>query len=102
MQSVRKVPMWVREFFHPETLRETLAWTLTLRERRRWFLLASLLGILHHQRPGFLSFPSSHTVPYLRKKAFPPAKFPELYESTARCATGWTPKSNAPSVEYQT
>jgi hypothetical protein len=78
--DLRKVPCWVREFFHPETLRETLGWALTLRERRRWFLLASLLGILHHQRPGFLSFPSSHTVPYLRRKAFPLAKFPELYE----------------------
>src|SRR5271154_7164939 len=42
--------------------------------------LASLLGILHHQRPGFLSFPSSHTVPYLRGKAFPRWKYPKLYE----------------------
>jgi hypothetical protein len=70
----------VREFFHPSTLRETLGWTYVLRQRRRWFLLASLMGILHHQRPGFLSFPSSHTVPYLRKKAFPPNEFPKLYE----------------------
>ena len=78
--DLRSVPAWVRAFFHPETLRETLAWTHVLRRRRRWFLLASLLGILHHQRPGFLSFPSSHTVPYLRAKAFPRAKFPDLYE----------------------
>ncbi len=48
--------------------------------QRRWFLLASLLGILHHQRPGFLSFPSSHTVPYLRLKKFPRSEFPQLYE----------------------
>lgn len=78
--DLRRVPKWVRDFFHPKTLRETLGWTYVLRRRRRWFLLASLLGILHHQRPGFLSFPSSHTVPYLRKKAFPPSKFPELYK----------------------
>ena len=78
--DLRGVPRWVREFFHPDTLRETLAWSSVLRYRRRWFLLASLLGILHHQRPGFLSFPSSHTVPYLRKKAFPPHRFPKLYE----------------------
>lgn len=77
--DMRRVPKWVREFFHPRTLRETLAWTYALRRHRRWFLLASLLGILHHQRPGFLSYPSSHTVPYLRKKAFPPEKYPELY-----------------------
>jgi hypothetical protein len=43
-------------------------------------LLASLLGILHHQRPGFLSYPSSHLVPYLRQLKFPRRKYPELYE----------------------
>jgi hypothetical protein len=78
--DLRKVPRWVRDFFHPETLRETIAWTSVLRRRRSWFLLAALLGILHHQRPGFLSFPSSHTVPYLRVKKFPRSRFPELYE----------------------
>lgn len=78
--DLRKVPGWVRQFFHRETLRETLAWANVFRRRRRWFLLASLLGILHHQRPGFLSFPSSHTVPYLRTKKFPRSRFPELYK----------------------
>jgi DNA methylase len=78
--DLRKIPGWVRHFFHPETLRETVAWVDVLRSRRHWFLLASLLGILHHQRPGFLSFPSSHTVPYLRIKKFPYSRFPELYE----------------------
>jgi len=38
------------------------------------------MGILHHQRPGFLSFPSSHTVPYLRAKKFPKSRFPKLYQ----------------------
>jgi hypothetical protein len=70
----------VRDFFHPETLRETIAWATVLRRQRSWFLLAALLGILHHQRPGFLSYPSSHTVPYLRVKKFPRSSFPKLYE----------------------
>lgn len=78
--DLRIVPAWVRSFFHPDTLREIIMWAGVLRSERRWFLLACLLGILHHQRPGFLSFPSSHTVPYLRTKRFPRAKFPELYE----------------------
>lgn len=78
--DLRKVPRWVRDFFHPETLRETLSWANVLREEKRWFLLACLMGILHHQRPGFLSYPSSHTVPYLRLKNFPRANYPELYE----------------------
>jgi hypothetical protein len=78
--DLRSVPQWVREFFHTETLREIVTWTTILTNEDRWFLLACLMGILHHQRPGFLSFPSSHTVPYLRIKKFPRARFPELYE----------------------
>jgi hypothetical protein len=78
--DLRKVPLWVRGFFHPETLREAIAWSAALRSENSYFLLSCLLGILHHQRPGFLSFPSSHTVPYLRIKKFPRNKFPELYE----------------------
>ena len=77
--DLRCVPKWVREFFHPETLRETLSWRDVLKANQRWFLLACLMGILHHQRPGFLSFPSSHTVPYLRLKKFPRSRFPQLY-----------------------
>ena len=77
--DLRRVPKWVREFFHPDTLREALVWTDVLRANGRLFLLACLLGILHHQRPGFLSYPSSHTVPYLRIKKFPRSKHPKLY-----------------------
>jgi len=77
--DLRRIPVWVRRFFHTETLRETVAWSTVLKRRRRWFLLASLMGILHHQRPGFLSYPSSHAVPYLRTKKFPRYRFPKLY-----------------------
>ncbi len=78
--DLRTVPLWVRTFFHPETLSETISWSSILSNRRSYFLLACLLGILHHQRPGFLSYPSSHTVPYLREKKFPRRKYSELYE----------------------
>ena len=78
--DLRSVPKWVRAFFHPQTLKEVLRLSEFLRNERHHFLLASLLGILHHQRPGFLSFPSSHLVPYLRSNKFPKAVYPELYE----------------------
>lgn len=73
-------PSWVRQFFHRRTLAETHALTQILQRRREWFLLACVLGILHHQRPGFLSHPSSHLVPYLRLKKFPRQRFPNLYK----------------------
>src|SRR5258708_20036869 len=50
------------------------------KQRRSTFLLSCLLAILHHQRPGFLSFPSSHAVPYLRLNSFPRELYPEKKE----------------------
>ena len=79
-QDLRTVPRWVRKYFHPETLRSALAFRDACVDRGDDFLLACLLGILHHQRPGFLSYPSSHLVPYLRDYKFPRRLFPEMYE----------------------
>jgi len=79
-QDLRSVPQWVRQFFHPETLRKALAFRDACVYKGDDFLLACLLGILHHQRPGFLSYPSSHLVPYLRDKKFPRQLFPGMYE----------------------
>lgn len=77
--DLRKVPAWVREFFHPATLREALNFAAVCRRPGNEFLMACLLGILHHQRPGFLSYPSSHLVPYLRDRKYPRNRFPEMY-----------------------
>lgn len=74
------IPLWVKEFYNPETLIDLLAWVKVLKLSKDDFALACLLSLAHHQRPGFLSYPSSHTVPYLRTKKFPPSEFPELYE----------------------
>jgi DNA modification methylase len=73
------IPEWVREFYHPDTLREILAAFHYLREQQDYFLMACLLGILHHVRPGFLSYPASHLVPYLRTAKYPPEQFPKMY-----------------------
>lgn len=77
--NIAEIEKDVCKFFHEETLRETLAWFDALAIRKDCFLSAALMGILHHQRPGFLSFPSSHTVPYLRTKLFPKKQFRQLY-----------------------
>lgn len=78
-QDLRMVPLWVRRFLHPETLRSALAFRDACIYRGDDFLLACLLGILHHQRPGFLSYPCSHLVPYLRDRKFPRQLFPDMY-----------------------
>jgi DNA modification methylase len=77
--DLASVPEWVREFYHPNTLREILVAFDYLHEQEDYFLAACLLGILHHVRPGFLSYPASHLVPYLRKAKYPPDQFPKMY-----------------------
>ncbi|MCK6746781.1 site-specific DNA-methyltransferase [Enterobacter cloacae] len=78
--NLDNIPDWVKDFYNPQTLVELLAWVHVLKKHSDEFALACLLSIAHHQRPGFLSYPSSHTVPYLRTKKFPISEFPELYE----------------------
>lgn len=75
-----QVPEWVSQFYHPDTLKEICAWVRVLKYNREWFFLSCLLGILHHQRPGFLSYPSSHGAPYLRTNKYPKEEYPDMYE----------------------
>lgn len=77
--DLRSIPLWVRRFFHPRTLREAIRFATVARRSGNEFLMACFLGILHHQRPGFLSYPSSHLVPYLRDKKYPRSQFPDMY-----------------------
>lgn len=74
------LPEWIHDFFHPQTLIEINIWTKLLHENKEWFFLSCLMGILHHQRPGFLSYPCSHGAPYLRSKKYPKELFPEMYD----------------------
>ncbi|GJD70578.1 DNA methyltransferase [Methylobacterium gnaphalii] len=74
-----QIPEWVRKFFHPETLQNALRFCDECIERSDNFLLACLLSVLHHQRPGFLSYPSSHLVPYLRDRKYSREEFPDMY-----------------------
>ncbi len=78
-EDVSRIPEWVAQFFHPDTLPEVVAAFRILRQQEDYFLLSCLLGILHHVRPGFLSYPASHLVPYLRKTIYPPDQFPHMY-----------------------
>lgn len=80
LPDLRTIPFWVRKFFHPDTLKDALRFAEIVRRPGHEFLLSCFLGILHHQRPGFLSYPSSHLVPYLRDKKYPREIFPEMYE----------------------
>jgi hypothetical protein len=77
--NTENIPEWVQQFFHPSTLREIVTTFQVLEERQEYFLMACLLGILHHVRPGFLSYPASHLTPYLRVNKYPPETYPDMY-----------------------
>ncbi len=49
------VPAWVRAYFQDDTLKEILFIADILKKEKRWFLMSCLLGILHGNRPGYLS-----------------------------------------------
>lgn len=78
--NLDNVPEWVKEFFHPDTLKEVIVAFRVLKKQEDYFLMSCLLGILHHVRPGFLSYPASHLVPYLRISKYPRDKYPKMYE----------------------
>lgn len=78
--NLSEAPQWVKSFFHECTLRETRTLMSEFIRKRQYFNAGCLLGILHHQRPGFLSYPASHLVPYLRERLYPRDLFPEAYE----------------------
>ena len=78
--DVSAVPEWIQEFYHPKTMREIVTAFDLLHKKNEYFLMGCLLGIMHHVRPGFLSYPASHMTPYLRKSKFPINEFPGMYE----------------------
>lgn len=75
-----KIPNWVEHFYDEKTIHEILFILKQLTLRKQYFHIGCLLHLLHHQRPGFLSYPASHMVPYLRDKKYPRELYPELYK----------------------
>jgi hypothetical protein len=79
-EQISAIPRWVRSFFHVRTLMETWAIVRECQMKKDYFTLACLLGILHHQRPGFLSFPSNHLVPYRLNRKYPRSSYGSMYQ----------------------
>ena len=79
-ENTDQTPQWVEEFFHARTLKETKDLMTEFMRKKQYFNAGCLLGILHHQRPGFLSYPASHLVPYLRDRLYPRDRYPDAYE----------------------
>lgn len=64
---------WIQAYFHPETLKEIVYLNDKLIEEKEYFLLGCLLGILHGNRPGYLSVWTGCIIPMTPR----PVKHPQ-------------------------
>ncbi len=53
--DISGVSDWIQAYFHPKTLKEIVFLNKKLRDEKEYFLLSCLMGILHGNRPGYLS-----------------------------------------------
>lgn len=73
--NVDKIPQFVKEYYHPQTLKELFALKEILLTEERFFLLGCLLGISHGHRPQHLSIKTGYIIPYI-----PNPKPPVVYK----------------------
>lgn len=76
--DLKKVDKFIKQYFHTKTLKEILALVKVLKrdisqnKKGSYFLMGCLLGILHGNRPGYLSAWTGCIIPYPpRKKSDP-------------------------------
>jgi DNA modification methylase len=76
--DLSKISPFIKQYFHDKTLKEILALKGILVKEKKEFLLACLMGILHGNRPGYLSAWTGCIIPMAPRKPnnpkFDPAK----------------------------
>ena len=63
--NLNNVEGWVKEYYHPNTLKEILYLVDVFKKDCRHFLLGCLLGISHGHRPQHLSIRTGYIIPYI-------------------------------------
>ncbi|MFW9777378.1 MAG: DNA methyltransferase [Candidatus Heimdallarchaeota archaeon] len=58
-----EIPDWIQAYYDPETLKEIVKLNALLQADEEWFLLGCLMGILHGNRPGYLSVYTGCIIP---------------------------------------
>ena len=75
--SLDLVDSWVRDYFDDNTLREIIWLKENFEENKQSFLLACLMGILHGNRPGYLSVYTGCIIPMVPRKEDHPKYRPD-------------------------
>ena len=58
------VSKYIKQFYHPKTLKEILSLKEKIIESKRHFLLGCLIGIVHGHRPQYLSAWTGYIIPF--------------------------------------
>lgn len=94
---IGSVSDYVRQFYHPKTLKEILSLREILIRSKREFLLGCLLGICHGHRPQYLSAWTGYIIPF--KPQTEPEYRPVIQRMIAKATrmyeTGFPLTSNA-------
>lgn len=61
--SLKNIPEWIKAYFEEETLKEIIFLRDKLQKEKKHFLLGCLMGILHGNRPGYLSVYTGCIIP---------------------------------------
>lgn len=61
--DLETIPDWIQAYYDPETLKEIVKLNTLLQTEEEWFLLGCLMGILHGNRPGYLSVYTGCIIP---------------------------------------
>jgi DNA modification methylase len=65
--DLSNLPKFVKEYYHPKTLKEIIALRNQFIKDNRYFLLGCLLSIAHGHRPQHLSIRTGYIIPYIPK-----------------------------------
>ncbi len=66
-KKISTVPEFVKEFYHPKTLKEIIELRDLFLKDKKDFLLGCLLGIIHGHRNQHLSMRTGYIIPYIPK-----------------------------------
>ncbi|UCG04484.1 MAG: hypothetical protein JSW11_10975 [Candidatus Heimdallarchaeota archaeon] len=75
--DITDIPTWIQAYFHHETLKEIVYLNRKLSEENEWFLLGCLMGVLHGNRPGYLSVWTGCIIPMTPRSATHPNYRPD-------------------------
>ena len=88
--DLEKLPNFILEYYHPQTLKDIIAVRDILIRDERDFLLGCLIGISQGHRPGHLSKPCAWTIPYKPKEEdYYREVIPRLEEKVKRTYRGY-------------